>query len=194
METAPMDTNERASLCYAMAYFALPSHVFQEPERVLRELSTNPDLTARMFYAQTCKAREKEPDPQDSQAFHVQAGVLDDRYDYHLIQYPVFPRVDLSNLPADQLAARMHDVVLAPYFSAIVVGKDREVKYFVLGQSPDGQTTLRGVSLATNSNLGRGCEPRAEALVALLRERLSGADARKAATSGRAKKWWEFWK
>src|SRR5579859_7693431 len=102
METAPMDTNERASLCYAMAYFALPSHVFQEPERVLRELSTNPDVTARLFYAQTCKAREKEPYPQDSQAFHVLAGVLDDRYDYHLIQYPVFPRLDLSNLSADQ--------------------------------------------------------------------------------------------
>jgi hypothetical protein len=192
METAPMDTNERASLCYAMAYFALPSHVFQESERVLRELSTNPDQTARLFYAQTCKAREKEPHALDSQAFHVQAGVLDDRYDYHLIQYPVFPPVDLGNIPADQVPARLHDVVLAPYFSAIVVGKDREVKYYVLGQSPDGQTTLRGVSLATNSNLGRGCEPKAEALVALLRDRLAGANEARAA--GQAKKWWEFWK
>jgi hypothetical protein len=195
METVLMDTNERASLCYAMAYFALPSHVFQESERVLRELSTTPELTAKLLYQLTCKAREKEPHPGDANAFAVHSGVLDDRYDYHLIQYPAFPPVDVSNLSTEQAVQRLHHGVLAPYFSAIVVGKDaRDVKYFVLGQSPDGQSTLRGVSLEMNANLGRGSEPNAQAFLALLRERLGADHARKHGAAVPAKKWWEFWK
>jgi hypothetical protein len=195
METAPMDTNERASLCYAMAYFALPSHVFQESERVLRELSTTPELTAKLLYQLTCKAREKEPHPGDANAFAVHSGVLNERYDYYLIEYPAFPPVDVGNVPTEQAVQRMHHVVLAPYFSAIVVGKEtREVKYFVLGQSPDGQTTLRGVSLEMNTNLGRGCDPKAQAFLTLLRERLGAAHARKNGGAVPAKRWWEFWK
>jgi hypothetical protein len=193
-ETLPMESNERASLCYAMAYFALPSHLFQETERVLRELSANPEATVRLIYTQTCKAREKQVYPPDYQAFAVHSGVLNDRHDYQLIQYPNFPPVNLTDVPADQLAQRLRDVVLAPYFSAVVVSKEHEVKYFVLGQAPDGHTTLRGVSLEVNANLGRGCEPNQPALLALLRERFGAAGARRGPGPSLAKKWWEFWK
>ena len=67
----------------------------------------------------------------------------------------------------------MKDFVLAPYFSAMLVENEGgQVRYFILGQSPDGHTTLRGVTLNMNANLGRGCEPELKAFLDLLQDRV----------------------
>jgi hypothetical protein len=64
---------------------------------------------------------------------------------------------------------------LAPYLSAVVTRPGEPPRYFALGQSPDGFTTLRGVTPDMNANLGPGCEPELEPFLALLRERVSGS-------------------
>ena len=106
-------------------------------------------------------------------SFPVHLGDLDANTRYCIIQYPTPPVVDLSNLSLEEMFARGGHVVLAPYFSAIIWDQTDSPRYFILGQSPDGFTTLRAVTLNTNANMGRGCEPELEAFVALLRERLA---------------------
>ena len=80
--------------------------------------------------------------------------------------------IDLSN---EDILEALEGVVLAPYFSAILKGKTTdEVKYFILGQSPDGYTTLRATDGGVNANLGRGSDPEPNAFLELLRHRLVG--------------------
>jgi len=169
------DARETASLCYAMAYFVLPHYIYHAREKLLRELAQGQALGAFYFYVLTCQAQGKEPDSGLVRSFVVYRGRLNDDLNYHVIQYPPPPPVDLSDLPDEQWFAALRRVVLAPYFSALIEEvKSGDVRYFVLGQSPDGLTTFRSVTPAINANLGRGCEPEIGPFLALLRQRAVG--------------------
>jgi hypothetical protein len=199
-----MLTNQAAKVvaqgCYEMAYFVLPQYVFKEREKFIERISQG-NSGAAFYYVLTCTMGKTEPNPEAARAFVVKTGALDGQHDYHLIRYPVPPAIDLMEIPQDQLISALKTVVLAPYFSVLVKNKTTDdAHYFVLGQSPDGGTTLREVTLEFNANLGKGSEPNEEALLALLqssrhRQPIAGvATPRRALGKEASKKWWQFWK
>jgi hypothetical protein len=194
MSGSPTNAHEIAQTCYTMAYFVLPPYVHGQTEKVAQELSAG-RVGAMFFYILTCKASGKEPEPEAVVAFQAHTGSLDTRHDYYVIQYPSLPTVDLSNVDADRMFEELGKIVLAPYFSAMVREKNGgAVRYFILGQSPGGGTTLRGVSPDINANLGPGCEPELEAFLQLLRERISSLATQSDEHPTLTKRWWQFWK
>lgn len=179
MRTA--EQNRRAAVAYAAAYFVVPRYAFGETDRFTSDFLKSPDLAAKFFYVVAAQSRGEEPNPEDAARVRGVTGLLDDRRDYYLVEYPTFPAVDLlADLDAGRepnagLPEEAGQYVLAPYFSAAVVERDTgEVSYFVLGQSPDAWTTLRGVTPTTNANLGPGCIPERAAFLQMLRERAAG--------------------
>jgi hypothetical protein len=199
-----MNAHETAQCCYAMAYFVLPQYVAAAPEKISDRLSEG-RIGAMFYYLMACQLKGLEPGEQDADtmtAFAVRHGQLDDGHDYFVIQYPTPEELDLSDKmnsedPGEMLDA-MRGIVLAPYFSAMVQPKTAgKARYYVLGQSVDGMTTLRSVTPEMNANLGRGCEPRLDAFLELLREGISQPRTAVAAVVHGArpkKRWWEFWK
>jgi hypothetical protein len=167
------DAQDTAQNCYTMAYFLLPQYVSREGATFVENLSRSATLGAGFYYVMACSMNAKEPDMNLIRSFPVHLGDLDAVHRYCIVQYPSPPAVDLSELSLDEMLQMADKVVLAPYFSAIVLNKQsNEVRYFILGQSPDGFTTLRGVTPELNANLGPGCEPELDEFVALLREKL----------------------
>lgn len=202
MPADPDDCRERAQSCYTAAYFVLPKYVFEEPGRVLSDFAKDPNYAAKFFYVMACKVEGRDPPIDDARAVSGHSGSLNESFDYHVIQYPPFPPVDLTRLPPDEMMEALQNVVLAPYFSAILYSKGGGIAhYFVLGQSPDGRTTLREVTPQMNANLGPGCEPDLARFVALLSDRLRPgaaplepiAGVRRAPPAAR-RRWWQFWK
>jgi len=168
------DRQETAQNCYTMAYFVLPRYVFAGAAALVEQLAGSTHLGTGLYYATACKMNGTEPDPDLVHAFPVRHGDLDATSRYCVVAYPTPPAVDLSGVPPEELFTRKDKVVLAPYFSAIVLPTaSPEVRYFVLGQSPIGTTTLRGVTPTTNANLGSGSEPELEPFLDLLRVRMA---------------------
>jgi hypothetical protein len=165
------EQNAGAQIAYDMAYFALPRRAHADPEELRADFEDSPDLVALDYFRQAAKNRVAQPDEQDLRALRGHIVQLDTERDCLVIEYPKFPAVDLLTTP-DALSPDAGPYVLAPYFSAVVIDRDtREVRYFVLGQSPDARTTLREVSPQMNTNLGPGCKPELVALLELLRQR-----------------------
>jgi len=199
-----MNAHETAQMCYRMAYFVLPQYVQHDPEKVASEL-TSGRIGAMFFFVMTCQIggqELQEEDAQTIQAFRAHTGRLNDDWDYYVVEYPPPPPLDLSvDLESDdpaKIMEAMQGIVLAPYFSAMVRSQTQAARYFVLGQSLDGFTTLRTVTPDINANLGRGCEPQLLEFVKLLRSHVEGSAAKPVAAivTGRKprKRWWEFWK
>jgi hypothetical protein len=169
------DALDTAQNCYTMAYFLLPQYA--EDATFIENLARSPTPGAGFYYVMACRMKGKEPDPALLRSFPVHLGELEETHRYCIIEYPTPPTVDLSGLPLEAMFELGDKVVLAPFFSAIVLHKQtNETRYFVLGQSPDGFTTLRGVTTNFNANLGPGCEPELQEFIALLRQRLNGAE------------------
>lgn len=172
MEPNPHDASETPRICYNMAYFVLPRFLFSEPDRVLEAFQAGPRVGAHIYYVITCESHEKVPREDVMSSLSVHAGILSATDRYYVVEYPPPPPVDLAGLPEEEIMRVLGSVVLAPYFSAIVQDQaTRELRYFVLGQSTDGHTTLRRVTPELNANMGRGCEPELDSFVALLAER-----------------------
>jgi hypothetical protein len=193
-----------AQACYTTAYFVLPQYAFNDPARLLAEFGKDPDYAARFFYVMACQAASRSPQREEVAAITGHTGRLNDEFNYSIVQFPAFPPVNLTDLPPDKLMAAMERVVLAPYFAAVLTTSEGAVAhYFVLGQSPNGGTTLREVTPKMNANLGPGCQPRLGDFIASLAGRLRpGAtpsppiagirlDERPAAPP---KRWWQFWR
>lgn len=158
--------------CYTMAYFVLPRYVFDDPERLISELTEN-GLRAGMLYMMACGMNGREPQMDLLRSFPVHAGDLGGDTRYCVVEFPTPPHVNLSDMTMEEVMASADAVVLAPYFAAVVTRPQSPPRYFVLGQSPDGFTTLRRVTQNSNANLGPGCEPELIAFVELLREQCS---------------------
>lgn len=172
MRTA--DQNKRAALTYATAYIVVPRYAFHETDRFTSDFVKAPDLAAKFFYVLACQAHQDEPNPEDADRVRGYTGLLDERHDYYLIEYPAFPPIDLMTTGGSQLPDEAGPYVLAPYFSAVVIERETgDLLYFVLGQSPAAGTTLRGVTPTTNANLGSGCEPTREAFLELVRQHIA---------------------
>lgn len=200
----------RAQDCYSAAYTVLPHYAFESPDKLLAQFAEDPDYAAKFFTLMGCRVNEREPDEELLRTVRGHSGTLDERFDYHAVQYPPFPPVNVTHLPGDQAVAAMARVVLAPVFSAIVYTKGGTVaNYFVLGQSPDGHTTFREVTPEVNANLGPGCDPDLSRFVELIRARLRAGAAAPEPVAGvhlsppgifttsrepRRKRRWEFWK
>jgi hypothetical protein len=169
--------HETAQNCYTMAYFVLPQYASSEAATFIENLARSPILGAGFYYVMACRMNGKEPDTGLLRSFPVHLGDLDEANRFCIVEYPTPPAVDLSELSLDEMLQLGDEVVVAPYFSAIVLNKQsNEARYFVLGQSPDGYTTLRGVIPNLNANLGTGCEPELKEFIALLGERLREAE------------------
>ena len=160
---------DTAQDCYTMAYFVLPPYVFGDTKSFVGNLSRS-SSGARVYYVMASFRNRREPRTELS--FPVHLGNLDADTHYCIIEYPTPPVVDLSDLSLEEMFTQAGKVVQAPYFSAIVQDQNGPTRYFILGQSPDGFTTLRSVTLNSNANWGPGCEPEVQAFVELLREHL----------------------
>lgn len=194
-----------AQCCYTTAYFVLPNYAFTDPANLLSRFGRDPMFAARFFYVMACKSEGRDPTRDEVAAVTGHSGSLDGRQKYHIVQFPPFPPVNIANLPPEQAMAAIKEVVLAPYFAAVVYSADAAVDHcFVLGQSPDGQTTLREVTREMNANLGSGCEPDLAAFIALLEHRLRPGADRPQPVAGvwlngpppasGTKRWWQFWR
>ena len=170
--TTPHEESETPQLCYAMAYFVLPQYLEKQPERFLELLTSGPTTGAAFSYVMTCTLNEVEPRQEVARSLKVHSGQLTDTSKYHVIQYPVPPAVNISDIPEKDAMAALENVVLAPYFSAFIEnvnGQANEMTNYILGQSLDGRTTLRSVDGNMNVNHGRGCEPVLDDFIDLLR-------------------------
>jgi hypothetical protein len=168
-----------------MAYRILPEYVSREGATFIGNLTRSRTLGAGFYYVMACQMHGKEPDTNLLRSFPVHDGELDEANHYCIVEYPTPSPVDLSELSLEEMMELGNKVVLAPYFSAIILNKQsQEARYFVLGQSPDGFTTLRGVTPNLNANLGPACEPELKEFIALLRERCGGAEQNAAADGG----------
>ena len=194
-----------AQCCYTTAYFVLPQYAFKEPARLLSDFRKDPNYAARFFYVMACQSHGHRPTRDEVAAVTGHTGWVNDQFGYSIVQFPAFPPVDITRLPEGELMAAMERVVLAPYFAAIVSSPDGTVAhYFVLGQSPNGATTLREVTPEVNANLGPGCRPELGDFLGLLGERLwpgvtppppiAGVRLRPQAPEPSAKRWWQFWR
>ena len=173
MAKVPQSNYDRASLCYATAYFAIPHYVFKEPQKVLDDFAKDPGFRAKFFYAVACKMDDSERHEEDVRAITANSVALSNGFNAYIIGYPKFPAPDLSSVPENELVRAIRNVVLAPYFSAIVFrGSDKIDHYYVLGQSPMGGTTFREVRGTANMNLGGGCDPTLSAFTEFLRDKL----------------------
>lgn len=169
MRTA--EQNRGAQIAYDTAYFVLPHRAHADLKELVADFADSPDQAALFYFRLSAKARAVEPSTEDLRALRGHTGRLDAARDYLIVEYPKFPAVDLLANESERLPL-VSGYVLAPYFSAVIYNRDLyDVMYFVLGQSPDAQTTLRTVSPALNANLGRGCEPELGAFLELLRAR-----------------------
>lgn len=162
-----------------MAYVVLPHYCSERSYSLLQNLKLGPRAGAAFFYLMTCQMNATEPRDDVVHSLSVSTGKLDDTTIYHIISYPTPPSIDLSEIPEDNILDAMQKIVLAPYFSAVLENSEtHEVTYYILGQSPDGFTTLRTVDGTMNANLGRGCEPRLESFVELLRTKTNARQPR----------------
>jgi hypothetical protein len=202
MPNVPETKHDRASLCYATAYFALPQYVFNKPKSVLNDFAKDPNYQAKFFYVMACKMSQSEPHEEDVRAITAQSVDLGNGWKSYIVEYPKFPPIDLSSLAQSDMVNDIRNVVLAPYFSAILFRNPENIEhYFVLGQSPMGGTTFREVRQEANANLGEGCEPTLALFAEFLRMKLGrhGTLPKPVAVVVRPapiekKTWWQFWR
>ena len=160
-------------LCYDVAYFILPHYAFRDLPKLEHLCLKAPSAAGPFFYIMAAQARKTEPIGDDAKRFKWHHGHLDDGREYFALEYPVPPPIDLSNQSDDDLLRGMSNIVLAPYFSAVVRSNDKVPQYFVLGQAPiGGGTTLRCLlPEGMNCNLGPGPEPSLRAFLDAIRDR-----------------------
>ena len=171
-----------AQLSYTMAYRILPEYAFGE-RHDLRMWSVT-KACGPFFYLMTLgMAFGKRPEEADTELglkFQWYTGQLQDGRTYFLMEYPLTPEHSQTLSEKEFLQAAMTGrCVLPPYFSAMLgqvnasEGTFHDVRYFVLGKSPEpGCTTLREVTAdGANSNLGMGPAPDRDAFLEAIQNR-----------------------
>jgi hypothetical protein len=166
-------------LCYDVAYFILPQYAHEAFDRLAGICRGMPGTSGMFFYMMACSGRKAEPDIDAGSQFRWHLGTLGGTTEYFLLEYPTPPTFDMSDESFGEALAGGGMPVLAPYFSVAVRDTATgRADYFVLGQAPmGGGTTLRSVVWTAeskmNCNLGPGPEPRREAFLDAVRERLA---------------------
>lgn len=151
----PHPPEDTPAVCWAMAYSLFPELV--ESGRLVRDLERRRLTSTPYYYVLACTARGHGPREELLRAFRVHTGRMGPRHRWWAIEFPAPP-------PPGE--------VLAPWFSAVVEETSSGARsYFVLGQSPDGGTTLRRVTTGTNANLGPGGPADLQSFLSLIRKR-----------------------
>lgn len=170
MRTA--EENLLAQIAYDTAYVVLPRAARENADQVRAEFKRSPDLGALLYLAQATKARGAELQSAYLRRVRGHLGRFDGDRSYVVIEFPKVRAFDLTTAFRGDVPPWVASHVLAPYFAAMVDDRaNRFVRCFVLGQSPDAETTLRAVSTRENLNLGSGCEPKLEEFLQLIDRR-----------------------
>ena len=77
-----------AQACYTTAYRVLPHYAFQEPGKLLGQFGKDPEYAARFYYVMGCGLEERTPDAEEVRAVTGHSRPLNERFDYHVVQYP----------------------------------------------------------------------------------------------------------
>lgn len=157
-----------AKIAYDLAYFLLPDILFKNPQQLDDVASRLGAVAGPFLYAAMARLERVAANPETASRYLWRRGELDGR-PYYLLEYPP------PSSPVDETTEVVRTLILAPFFS-MVLGPpgSTDVRYFVLGQSFQGPTTLREVTESgTNYNLGPGPEPSEEAFLAQVREMVS---------------------
>lgn len=176
------DRPKLETLTYGAAYSLLPHYLYADEVGGTRSLlMESPRVAGIKLLVGASMLNESEPNEQMMKRFSEtkgHSGRLSPGTQYRIVEYPQPAPVDvedfeqLQSLPPEQLLQRLASVILAPYFSILLLDDDLVVlEYLVLGQSPDGATTLRLVEQDRHSNLGPGCKPEFDALIEFLTKR-----------------------
>lgn len=162
-------------ISYSVAYRVLPYYAFQSLGKATEVWTKTPTAAGPFFYLMACQMAQLKPVPEDARRYSASHGTFDD-HDYYLMEFPVPPPVDLSGTDPVALAAEGTSIVLAPHFSIILEHRtSRDVRYFVLGQSPfGGGTTFRSLNASgVNANMGPGPVPERELFIHRVRQTLA---------------------
>lgn len=155
-----------------MAYFVLPTGAHEHFDKFEAIFAEMKEAAGAYFYFATCKAHNMEGNQEHANQFHAYRGNLGPAREYFAIEYPKPPPLSMTDADFTKLTPG-NLPTLAPYFSVAVRERQSgDVKYFVLGQSLTGGTTLRSVTPQMNGNLGDGPEPKLEHFLARLRKLL----------------------
>lgn len=149
-------------LAYDVAYFHFPRYAFEDLQKIVDMWTQTPSTGGPFFYFIASKIHELEPQMEDAQKFRTHQVQIDPKRDGFLLEYPVPPPVDFSELSPQELTEFSGALVLAPYFSVVIrEAGSEQVSYYVLGQAPmGGGTTLRAIfPEGMNCNLGPGPAP-----------------------------------
>jgi hypothetical protein len=157
-------------LSYTFCYRGFPRILLASPAQVISALQTEGFMALQKYIASFLEAYVRATPaarphiPKDfSSLFSVDVRQIDPALSIALISYPVPPERPVELQPGK--------IILAPYFTAIAFGPSTPAKFrcFVLGQSPNGGTTLRSVSGEnSHGNCGAGCRPELEEFVSLI--------------------------
>jgi hypothetical protein len=161
---------ELARVSYLIAYDILPKIVYSDWNRFC-VLWASP--LAFPFYLAIKGAHEfgVHLTGEQIEEFKYYQGDISEGIHYFILEYPT-PPMQTDRPSVEELLAMLENKskaslelipVLGPFFSAIIVEeKSCKIHIYVLGQSPDNQTTLRSISSSgINANCGNGCEPSA---------------------------------
>lgn len=170
------EENKRAAISYEAAYQVVRRCALDDPDRFESAFVRSPDLAAIEYYTRAAGNLGQLPGQDDLRLVRGHIFGLED-HDAWVIQYPRFEAENLLGRKEPCSSDFFSSHVLAPYFSAALVrrGKRRPV-YYVLGQAPDGCTTLRRITRTTNVNCGRGCEPELAEFIEMLSRRAENGE------------------
>jgi hypothetical protein len=163
----------REQLSYDIAYGIFPNYAFSQLEALLDIVDSSPDSAHPLFYFIACKAREIEPQRDESDMYRWHKISEDPSRLLLILEHPSPAPIDLSGQSFEDIKKTVGTWVLGPHFSALVMDQRSEtLSYFVLGQtSMGGGTVLRAVTAdGENINLGAGTEPELQAFLALVNQ------------------------
>ncbi|MGH7143668.1 MAG: hypothetical protein ACREJ2_05965 [Planctomycetota bacterium] len=159
-------------ISYAMAYFILPHYAFKSLQKAIDLWVQSPRTCPTFFYLTTCQVKKCDSNTEEATKFTAHQGKLDDKRDFYLMQHPTPPKIDLTGLTPEQLAAQKP--VLAPFYTAIVVERaTKAASVFVLGQAPTGGgVTVRQIGAdGSNAKLADGPQADISQFLSFVRSR-----------------------
>jgi len=129
---------------YTVAYQILPHGIFNNVEKINNLWRNEPDVAGHALYQMACQSLKTTPDETIGSQFRAQVRELEG-HSFYILEYP----------------APGESAIPAPYLSCIHFENSGSTpKFYILGQSPMGDTTLRSVTGdGMNMNLGPGPEP-----------------------------------
>lgn len=157
-----------AELSYAMAYRVLPGYAFDESHDLKMWSVTK--ACGPYFYLLTLGLAYGKPpeecDPELGMKFQWHTGQLQDGRTYFAMEYPLTPEHSQNLSEAaflkDSMAGKC---TLPPYFSAMIGRVDEaggtfhDVRYFILGKSPQPDCTTWREMTADGANINQGMGP-----------------------------------